>query len=332
MSSETRTIRPYRGVDHFQGVLDRAQLYVGDRPIDGGSRVSLTADEYLNYPITLRLAADEHDRHENEGRIADGLGDLALATSDVELVVLTSAPRLKMVDEVFAKRLDELQEIPAVVDFPRERPRALRGPVGGCDIRVYFCLARQFPPRALHPWRKGTWLGKQEFQLRTDLGGVGFTPVRLTDELRGELGLDPQVTKYARVDPEVSVFDAEVPADAVSVYIDEGLLDRLAVVANSPIGKQLQRQLFLDAVWAIAMRAIAEISADDGLGHADVDEFDGSLVHGVVEMVGGRTKDSAGARSRNDRYRQLVEDPARFLSNLESRLASRRDVMDLFED
>ena len=103
MSSETRTIRPYRGVDHFQGVLDRAQLYVGDRPVDGGSRVSLTVDEYLNYPITLRLAADEHDRHENEGRIADGLGDLALATSDVELVVLTSAPRLKMVDVVFAQ-------------------------------------------------------------------------------------------------------------------------------------------------------------------------------------------------------------------------------------
>ncbi len=155
MSSETRTIRPYRGVDHFQGVLDRAQLYVGDRPIDGGSRVSLTADEYLNYPITLRLAADEHDRHENEGRIADGLGDLALATSDVELVVLTSAPRLKMVDVVFANRLDELQEVPAVVDFPRERPRALRGPLGGCDIRVYFCLARQFPPRALAPVAQG---------------------------------------------------------------------------------------------------------------------------------------------------------------------------------
>ena len=30
--------------------------------------------------------------------------------------------------------------------------------------------------------------------------------------------------------------------------------------------------------------------------------------------------------------RQLVEDPTRFLSNLESRLASRRDVIDLFED
>ena len=265
MSSETRTIRPYRGVDHFQGVLDRAQLYVGDRPVDGGSRVSLTVDEYLNYPISLRLAADEHDRHENEGRIADGLGDLALATSDVELVVLTSAPRLKMVDVVFANRLDELEEVPGVVTFPRERPRALRGPIGGCDIRVYFCLARQFPPRALHPWRKGTWLGRQEFQLRTDLGGVGFTPVRLTDELRGELGLDPQTTKYALVDPEVSVFDADVPADAVSVYIDEGLLDRLAVVAHSPIGKQLQRQLFLDAVWAIAMKALAEITADDAL-------------------------------------------------------------------
>lgn len=332
MSSETRTIRPYRGVDHFQGVLDRAVLRVGDRLINGGSRVSLTVDEYLNYPITLRLTDDEHDRHENEGRIADGLGDLALSTSDVELVVLTSAPRLKMVDVVFAQRLDELEEVPGSIPFPQKRPRALRGPVGGCDVRAFFCLARQFPPRALHPWRKGTWLGKQEFQLRTDIGGVGFTPVRLTDELRDELKLDPQVTKYARVDAEVSVFDTEVPADAVAVYIDEGLLDRLAVVAHSPVGKQLQRQLFLDAAWAIAMKTRSEVAADDALEHADVDEFRGSLVHSLVEMLGGRAIDSATARQRNHRYRDLVDDPARFVSNLESRLASRRDVMDLFED
>lgn len=332
MSSETRTIRPYRGVDHFQAVLDRAVLHVGERPIEGGSRVSLTVDEYLNYPISLRLADDEHDRHENEGRIADGLGDLALSSSDVELVVLTSAPRLKMVDVVFANRLDEIEHVPGSIAFRRERPRALRGPIGGCDVRVYFCLARQFPPRVLQPWRKGTWLGKQEFQLRTEIGGVGFMPVRLTDELREEHGLETNVTKYARVDPEVSVFQTDVPSDAVSVFIDEGLLDRLAVVAHSPMGKQLQRQLFLDAAWAIATATLAEATADPALLHADVDEFRGSLVHGLVEMVAGRALDDAAVRARNDRYRELLEDPARFLSNLESRLATRRDVMELFED
>ena len=40
------------------------------------------------------------------------LGDLALSTSDVELLVLASAPRPKMVDVVFAQRLDEIAEVP----------------------------------------------------------------------------------------------------------------------------------------------------------------------------------------------------------------------------
>lgn len=332
MSSETRTIRPYQGVDHFQAVLDHAFLRVGERELDGGSRASLTLDEFLNYPIALVMAGDSDDLHDIGNRVAEGLGDLALTTSDVEFVVLASSPRLKMVDVVYAQRLDEIDGLPSSVTFPRPRPRSMQGPFGGCDVRVYFCLAREFSPRPLRPWRKGTWLGKQEYLLRTDAGSVGFMPVKLTDERRIELGLDPNVTKYAAVDPETSVFDPDVPADAVLVYIDEGLLDRLSVAAHSSIGKQLQRQLFLDAAWAIAARVRTELRDEPGREDASVDDFAGSLVHGLVGMSGGRGSSSEAVRARNDRYRELIDDPAKFLSNLEARLASRRDVLDLFED
>ena len=111
MSSETRTLRPYEGVGYFQGVLDSCRLSVGDRVVEGGARVSLTLDEYLNHPVRLRLAADEQEAHENSGAIADGLAGLSLSPSDVELLVLTVAPRLKMVDVVFESSLDLLGEI-----------------------------------------------------------------------------------------------------------------------------------------------------------------------------------------------------------------------------
>jgi hypothetical protein len=237
-----------------------------------------------------------------------------------------------MVDLVFSHRLDELPEVPKTIAFPVARPRALRGPNGGCDVKVFFCLARQFPPRALHPWRKGTWLGQQEYQLRSEAGGFGFMPVRLSDSERTELGLDINTMRFAQVDEGVSVFQHEVPPDAVRVYVDEGLLDRLAIVAQTPLGKQLQRQLFLDAAWAIVMRAISEVAAAQVAPHADVDEFRGSLVHGLVEMVAGRGGDSTSVRARNDRFRLLVDHPGKFLSNLEARLATRRDVLEIFED
>lgn len=331
MSSETRTIRPYQGVENFQGVLDGCKLHIGERVIDGGSRVSLTLDQFQNELYRLVLADDEHDLHEVRSRIAEGLGDLALSTSDVELLVLATAPRLKMVDVVFAERLDALPAIPSVIPF-NDRPRALHAPNGGCDLRVFFCLARDLPPQPLHPYRKGTWLGKQEYVLRSELGGVGFMPVRLTDELRTELELDSDTTRFASIDGDQSVFSSEVPPDAVKLYVDDTLLDRLAVAAHSPMGKQMQRQMFLDAAWAITIKAISQLSAGEVSEHADVDEFSGSLVHGLVEMVGGRGTSDEAVRSRNDYYRSMVQDPAKFLANLEAKMASPRDVAEIFED
>lgn len=332
MSTETRTIRPYRGVDNFQVLLNGAFLRLGDRDLKGGSRSSVTIDEYLNHPISFFFAGLDHEADEIAGLIADGLADLGRTPSDVELVVLATSPRLKMVDLIYSKRLDEVDDIPRQIDFPRPRPQSMRGPFGGCDVRAFFCLAREFHPQPLRPWRKGTWLGKQEFLLRTDASGIGFMPVKLTDELRSELALDHEVTKFACIDPDISVFDQEVPADAVLVYIDDLLLDRLSVAARTAVGKQVQRQLFLEAAWAIAARAQQEIREDPSLIRAAIDEFTGSLIFGLVVMLAGGGTDDASQNARDLRYRELLRDPARFLSNLEARLASRRDVMSMFGD
>lgn len=332
MNTETRMIRPYQGVEHFQSVLDWVSLDAGSRNLEGGSRSSFTLDEYLNHPMCLRFADDEEHQSEIDRHVAQGLEDLSLARSDVELIVLSSSPRLKMVDVIYEGRLDEISSIPASIEFPRPRPRSMQGPVGGSDIRVYFCLARSLEPRPLHPWRKGTWLGKQEFYLRTDISGVGFMPVKLTDEDRTELGLDPDVTKYARVDPEISVFDTDVPADAVSVYVDEGLLDRLAVAAETKVGKYVQRQIFLDVAWAIAARAQSEIHETPALAGAAIDDFSGSLVHGLVIMAAGVGMTAETQAVRESHFRDLARDPAKFLANLEGRLAGLSAVTKLFEE
>ena len=333
MSSETRTIRPYLGGGEFQSVLDRCRLQIGDLRLDGGGRVSVSLDEYLNYQYRLVLAADDHDLHAAQAEIAEGLGSLGLATSDVEFLVLASSPTLKMVDVVARVPLDELPEIPRVVAITGDsRPRALLGPNGGCDIRVYFCLARQLPPRALHPWRKGTWLGKQEFSVRSELGGVGFVPVRLDDDLRDDLGLDRSTVRYVAVDDSASTLDPDAPADAVKVYVDADLLDRLGVNSRTPVGIELQRRLFLDAATAVVMASIRELHADPTLGHADVDEFKGGLLHGLIEMTAGRDTDGPGNRARNAAFRLMQDDPGRFLARIDARVGSRRDVLEIFED
>ena len=110
------------------------------------------------------------------------------------------------------------------------------------------------------------------------------------------------------------------------------LLDRLAVAAYTPVGKQLQRQMFLDAAWAISIKAIAELAAGDVSAHADVDEHTGSLVHSLVAMLGGRSGGNDAINSRNEQFKVLVQEPARFVANLEAKLATKHDVLEIFED
>lgn len=328
MSSETRFLRPFQGTDRMQALLSGARLRVGDRYIEGDGRVALTLDEYLNFPIAVELAPDQAQFEDLRRQFDAAAADMGIPLADLELVVITQAPKLKMVDRVCVQPLPDVGSLGREIRVDRSSSRALRAPLGGCDLRVFVCLARERPPQALRAWRRGTWLARQDFHLRSDAGGFGFRPVRLTDELRSELGLAPSTLRYAQVSPDVSVFDSEVPADAVLVYVDEIVLDRMSNEAASAVGKHLQRQLFMDAAGAIAVRAAIEVASPTASPPVDIDDHRGSLVHAVVGIVAGA--DGVDGAGRHEVFRRMLEDPVRFVSNLEARLVSRRDVLAMF--
>ena len=326
MSSETRLVRPYVGGQEFQQMLDSCTLRCADEIVEGGGEVSVSLDEYLNYPFELRM------ENISWGLAEAGTSALELKPGDVDLLVLVAAPRLRFVDTIFRRDLSEAGSMPDHVPLSSpERPRALRAPHGGADVRVYFCLNKHLDPRPLSPWRKGTWLGQQRYRVRSDLSGSGFVPIRMTDEDREHLGIPKDTARFVTLD-DGDPFDVDPAADIVKLYVDGDLLDRLAVATSTPVGKHIQRQLFLDATSAIIFAAHRRLAQDPGLGSQHVDDFRGSLVHKLTEVVASKGMDTASCDQRQTEFRRLRDTPTAFLAQIEAKTGMRKDMLASFGD
>ena len=326
MSGESRLVRPYVGGQEFQQMLDACTLRCAGQVVAGGGEVSVSLDEYLNYPFSILL--DDIDW----SLVELGAAALDLAPADIDLLVLLAAPRLRFVDTIFQRDLGDVDALPNHVQlsFP-VRPRALRAPHGGADLRIYFCLNKALDQRLLRPWRKGTWLGQQEFRVRSDLSGSGFVPIRMTDDDREHLGIPKDTARFATLDDN-DPFDPEPATDVVKLYVDGELLDRLAVGAATPVGKHIQRQLFVDATAAIVFAAHSRLAEDPALRNQHVDDFRGSLVHKLTEVVAGKSMDSATQDLRQSEYLRLCDAPTAFIAQIEAKTGMRNDMLASFGD
>lgn len=326
MSSETRIVRPYVNGQEFQRMLDDCALRCADQAVPGPADVAVSLDEYLNYPFAFLLSGLDRELA-SAGAAAIGC-DLA----DIDLLVLAIAPRLRFVETVFRRDLGSFDELPDQIPLSvPSRPKALRAPHGGADIKIYFCLNRPLEPRPLAPWRRGTWLGQLEYRVRSGLSGNGFVPVRLTDDDRERLGIPRDAARFVTIDDN-DPFDLDPPGEVVKLYVDGDLLDRLAVAASSPVGKHIQRQLFLDAAAAIVFAIQRRVAEEPSLAGQHIDDFAGSLVHRLTELLGGKGTDVMSRDSRQTEFRRLCDSPTAFMARLEAKTGMRRDMLASFGD
>jgi hypothetical protein len=307
----------------FQQVASASVLLRPDGVSRPGDRVGVSLDDYLNFPFALGIELPSEATVEGESR------DLGLVPEEIDLVVLVIAPRLRVVDVAFRAGLADRDEIPDRIQLTNPaRPRAFRAPHGGANIQVCFCLNRWKERRSLAPWRLGTWLGREEFAVRSTLSESGFTPMKLTDLDRDRMGLPRETSRFATLEDQ-DPFDPDPGPNSLRLYVDEELLDRLAVAASTPAGRQLQRQLFLDAVTAIVFSTIDRVREAPELADSHIDMFEGSLTHRIVSLLGGK-----GLGLQDDRqvaYRSLLEEPVTFLARVEAEAGLRQEILAALE-
>lgn len=279
MTSEKRVVRPYKGVDVFQEVLASAHVRIGGRSVGPGERLTMSSSSFLHDPVIVALGEDEDDVEKKRRVVVEAAETMGIDPGHLELLVIASTPYLKLLDVVHQERLDRVDAIPRDLKLIRDDVQALRTPSGGCDLEVAFVLSEDQPPEPLRPRRRGTWLGRVRFKLRTDLGERGFTPRRLTPEKRAALRLPDGTVRYIEVDADALLL-ADID-DAVELYVDETVLAFLDQARDSVGARLFQRQLFIDVVSAI-VRAAQRIDGFEGL---ELAEIENSALLRIVEMA-----------------------------------------------
>lgn len=324
MASETRTIRPYSGLGAFERAAANTRVEIGGLTCEAGERLSLTAASMRSDPLIVRIADDADQLHQLNEDIGSALTDLGLARGQTSLLVILSTPYLRLADIVHQSRLDEPGAVPERLEIRADghKARALLTPNGGCDVQVYFCLADEVDQAPLRPHRKGTWLGRSVFRLRTELGEIGFTPRALTPERRKKLDLPANTIRFVEVDPELLLedsFDA-----AVQVYVDESLLGHLSQAGDSAAALAFQRQLFIDALGGV-VRAVPKVQGVEALQYKDVQD---TVLGLVVESVAGKKPRAQSESDReavlNDRLTMIRTSPEMFMAHAEA-IANPRD-------
>jgi hypothetical protein len=153
----------------------------------------------------------------------------------------------------------------------------------------------------------------------------------MTDDDRAQLGIPDDTARFATLD-DGDPFDRQPPTDIVKLYVDGELLDRLAVAANTPVGKHIQRQLFVDATSAIVFAAQRRLAEEPELRSQHVDDFSGSLVHKLTEVIAGKATDSMTRDRRQTEFRRLCDQPTAFVAQVEAKTGMRRDMLESFGD
>jgi hypothetical protein len=322
MSSQMRVVRPFVGLDEFEAIVKEFGLEVAGRRLSDGESVRLDPGEFTRARIVAELAPDPDTWAFRIERLARAASRLNLRPDQLELVVTTFTPFLRMADVAWTCRLSELQATAhSVVLSASPRPRALQAAHHGATVEVCICLADDLAVRPLVPSRLGTWLSRATFRISTDFDAIGFRPRSLSDVDIQRLGLPPGTVRFVEV---VGSPLEDLRADeAVDLWLDETLMARMSMASRTAPSRALQMQLFVDAVSAVAERARRELTNEE------IDELDGTLLGRILNALAGAGTD----RTARGRLLELLrEHPARFLAHVEARIGLRRTLLRLVGD
>lgn len=325
MSSEKRVIRPYTGLDSFQDALDKWLLRIGQEQLVPGDQRTIPSSSFLADPVVLVCAEDDDDLATTVESVRSAAHAMDLGADDVELVVIVSTSYLRFADVALRTSLGADRPIPQELRLSQVEPRpcALSTPQGGLVVDAYLVLAKEQQPKSLRPSRRGTWLGHVRFELRTELGEIGFTPQPLTAEVRSEHQLPDDAIRYVALDADALRGD---DLAAVELYLDVPVLAQLNQAPHSPAARFFQRQLFIDVVAAIVRTARQE----DDLMEMTLDELDGTVLGRIIHAAAGKgrpgeSKDEQKARQLQA-LQQLRTEPEKFVAHLEAAAAPRADL------
>lgn len=317
MATESRTLRPYKSLDELDTLLSEVTLEALGETIESGGRLTLDFNEYLTTPIRLRLGADGLAGNLVESALT-ALKSVGLDPETVLFTVNLYSGFLKISEYLLRIPITQLPGVGESVEIAsaKFRPAAMQTPHSGCRIEVAVVLGESREPVLLQPWRKGAWLCRNRFHVSCDVEFAGFTPKPMDLEQKAALGLPAGATRYVTLAVGVDPLDAEARPDDLELWVDAELLGIVAAQPRSAFSVAFQRQLFVDAVGAIARSALDDAHFADVDWTEIEDSFVGRIIRGIAGHGRGALTDEG--RQRCSQILQTIrDDHARFMTHVE---------------
>jgi hypothetical protein len=306
-----QTFRPFDVPSAVASFLDKARLRIGDSSeyVEAGSRRVLDVAELRAGDLTLEVAADETEF--SDALMAAVAAAAPYGEEAVEFVVVVSSSYLKVAEVVARKRMADVERATSL----KGNARPFMAIHHGCDVEAFLVLSDGLDQEPLRPWRKGTWLSRAAFALRTDLDGLGFTILPLTDEKRAELSLPSKTLRYTSLEES----PLEAPSAAtVTLYVDAELLAHLKKTPRKAWARAFTDQLAVDVLTAVAFRA----ARDPQIEEAGWESVEKTLMGSLLVMVGGRADGDS-----KQHYEMLLDvlraNPLDFLARIEGAVEMR---------
>lgn len=309
MSSERRTIRPFRIDPRLERSLENAVLHYGDLACEAGNSVLVTT-EYARRVPTLRWSSnDGFEDFKRDVRV--GATDSGFDPALLTFVVTVRTGSLKTCEIVLLHPVSGCHELsnPSRIGERADGTRwdAFCADSHGAVVDAYVALTRDVnvsPERPLRPSRAGTWLAHATFRLRCESGAELFRPLPLDDERRQEFQLPKGTASFTQIDDDIA--DPQAGVEIAVFWVDKSLLETINAQARSPQAAYLQRQLmvcfFSDVVAEYARR---DTDTDGPDNYEDLKE---SLIGRIVRLLADRSRPR---RDRNDVLRLCRQDPAK---------------------
>lgn len=266
---ERRIVRPFANISDADPPLDEVVIYVDDEEFEPGA-VELPDHVFKSAELSLRLPSqDELVKH---------VGKTQVPYVDCGLVVMATG-KMHRGNVVLLKEYLNSGSWPREITIPRIEDDLILGDVTGFKLVVAIVLLNDLVPEPLKPSIAGTWIARRDFNIRPESQYLSFSPDKLTKAVREQFGIPAKALRYILVN---GLLSAEDLSDAVTVYIDPEVLDRLKAQEDEPFSMQFQTDLAVATHETIAASIIAELAdaterSRPNLG--DLEQYEAAFVY-----------------------------------------------------
>lgn len=239
--SEQRVIRPFIGLDAYEGLLRSIHVSLNKRKLK-------TDKDYLDETQFEDLALQLELKF-NVGEVLVAANDTGLKPSELSFVIIAYGNTFKRAELLRAWNLETSEIEESLTFHTSDLPDIFGDSFGGFNLVFALILNKERQRIPLHVSSPGTWLTKREIQVRPERNISFFAPTPMNLEKKKDFGLSSKALLYIQEGIESIQFATSVE-QALTVWVDEETL--LALQNNyNPAAEVAAMMLARTAIGAV---------------------------------------------------------------------------------